>query len=113
MNDVRLTVPTAHTFMVARKGRTMRPGSTLPRLRFQTLDKAATEAEVQAAANPGRVIIVFQEVLRAKAEASDPIPAADAPRRSGEASEHAPRSLASKADSDERTHHLREAFDGR
>ncbi|WP_311270521.1 hypothetical protein [Sphingobium sp. WCS2017Hpa-17] len=97
MTDVRLTVPTAHTFMVARKGRTVRPGSTLPRLRYQTLDEAATEAELQAAANPGRVMIVFQEVLRAKAEASDPIPAADAPRRPGEPGEQAPRSPGSNS----------------
>lgn len=97
MTDVRLTVPTAHTFMVARKGRTMRHSSTLPRLRFQTLDEAATEAELQAAANPGRVMIVFQEVLRAKAEASDPIPAA-APslRRSGEPGDNPPMSPGSK-----------------
>lgn len=96
MTDVRLTVPTAHTFMVARKGRTVRPGSTLPRLRYQTLDEAATEAELQAAANPGRVMIVFQEVLRAKAEASDPIPAADAPRRPGEPGGTTPLSPGSK-----------------
>ncbi|WP_311269729.1 hypothetical protein [Sphingobium sp. WCS2017Hpa-17] len=69
MTDVRLTVPNAHTFMVARKGRTMRPGSTLPRLRYQTLDEAVAQAETMAAANPGKVIIVFQEVFRAKVEA--------------------------------------------
>lgn len=96
MTGVRLTVPNAHTFMVARKGRTMRHSSTLPRLRYETLDAAATAAETEAAANPGRVMIVFQEVLRAKAEASDPIPAADAPRRSGEPGDHAPRSPGSK-----------------
>lgn len=95
MTDVRLTVPNGHTFMVTRKGRTMRPGSTLPRTRYQTLDAAATEAEVQAAAAPGTVMIVFQEVLRAKAEA-DPIPAANAPRRSGEPGDHPPRSPGSK-----------------
>lgn len=90
MTDVRLTVPNGHTFMVTRKGRTMRPGSTLPRTRYQTLDAAATEAETQAAAAPGTVMIVFQEVLRAKAEA-DPIPAATpSPRRTEEPGDNPP-----------------------
>lgn len=84
MTSVRLTVPNAHVFMVTRKGRTMRPGSTLPRIRYPTLDEAAIQAEAMASAEPGKVIIVFQEVLRAKAEA-DPIPAAaPSPRRPGE-----------------------------
>lgn len=96
MTDVRLTVPNGHVFMVARKGRTLRPGSTLPRTRYGTLDEAATEAEAQAAADPGRVMIVFQEVLRAKAEASDIPTAVSSPRRSAEPGDHAPRSPGSK-----------------
>ncbi|KMS58693.1 hypothetical protein [Sphingobium cupriresistens] len=96
MTDVRLTVPTAHTFMVARKGRTMRPGSTLPRLRYQTLDAASTAAETEAAANPGRVMIVFQEVLRAKAEADHIPAAAPSPRRPGEPGDIPPMSPGSK-----------------
>ena len=75
MTNVRLTTPSIPAFMVARKGRTMRPGSTLPRTRYPTLDEAVTVAQTQAAERPGSVMIVFQEVLRAKAEA-DPIPAA-------------------------------------
>jgi hypothetical protein len=96
MTGVRLTVPNGHTFMVTRKGRTMRPGTTLPRTRYLTLDDAATEAKVQAAASPGTVMIVFQEVLRAKADPAFPIPAANTPRRSGESGDHAPRSAGSK-----------------
>lgn len=96
MTGVRLTVPNSFTFMVARKGRTVRPGVTLPRARYQTLDEAASEAEAQAAASPGQVMIVFQEVLRAKAEA-EPIPAAYAPSgRSGEPGDNPPPSPGSK-----------------
>lgn len=95
MTNVRLTVPNAHAFMVTRKGRTMRPGSTLPRTRYPTLDEAATQAEIMAAAEPGKVMIVFQEVLRAKAEA-DPIPAGNAPRRPGEPGDIPPMSPGSK-----------------
>jgi hypothetical protein len=84
MTNVRLTVPNAHAFMVTRKGRTMRPGSTLPRTRYQTLDEAASQAEALAAAEPGKVMIVFQEVLRAKAEPAAPIPAAGTPPWPGE-----------------------------
>ncbi|MBZ9649409.1 hypothetical protein K9B33_17885 [Sphingobium sp. 3R8] len=95
MTNVRLTVPNMPAFMVARKGRTARPGSTLPRRRYLTLDEAATDAEAEAAAAPGRVMIVFQEVLRVKAEA-DPIPAANAPRRSGGPGDIPPMSPGSK-----------------
>lgn len=98
MTDVRLTVPNGHIFMVTRKGRTMRPGSTLPRTRYQTLDAAATEAETQAAASPGTVMIVFQEVLRAKAEAYPNPAAAVSPRRTEEPGDNPPQSPGSKGD---------------
>lgn len=96
MTNVRLTVPNIPAFMVTRKGRTQRPGSTLPRTRYPTLDEAVTVAEAQAAERPGSVMIVFQEVLRAKAEA-DPIPAAaPSPLRSGGPGDNTPMSPGSK-----------------
>ncbi len=76
MTGVRLTTPRDFTFMVARKGRTVRPGVTLPRTRYQTLDEAATEAEAWAVASPGQMVIVFQEVLRAKCDPASIDPAA-------------------------------------
>ncbi|ATP20785.1 hypothetical protein [Sphingobium yanoikuyae] len=98
MTGVRLTVPSSFTFMVARKGRTVRPGVTLPRARYQTLDEAATEAEAQALASPGQVMIVFQEVLRAKVDPATIDPAA-VPRRLVEPGDfRPPRSPGSKGD---------------
>ncbi|WP_278985030.1 hypothetical protein [Sphingobium yanoikuyae] len=98
MTGVRLTVPNSFTFMVARKGRTVRPGVTLPRARYQTLDEAATEAEAQAQASPGQVMIVFQEVLRAKLDPATIDPAAVPLAVGGAGRFPSPRSPGSKGD---------------
>ncbi|MEO7467534.1 MAG: hypothetical protein ABIV36_11005 [Sphingobium limneticum] len=98
MTGVRLTVPNSFTFMVARKGRTVRPGVTLPRTRYQTLDEAATEAEAWAVASPGQIVIVFQEVLRAKCDPASIDPAAIPPAVGGAGRLPSPRSPGSEGE---------------
>lgn len=98
MTGVRLTVPNGFTFMVARKGRTVRPGVTLPRTRYQTLDEAASEAEAWAVASPGQTVIVFQEVLRAKLDPATIDPAAVPPAVGGAGRRSPPKPSGSKGD---------------